>query len=156
METELVYEIESPEELQELYQTYGWWEDRQLNDIRRAIEQTDEIIGLRDLEQGMLVASSRVLTDYVYYGKILDTIVAESLRGNGLGKRVMNAITTHPQLQDVDILTLNCREGLVPFYEACGFSVHDMTTERPDGTEEDYYMMVWSLTASGSNSELLT
>ena len=56
----------------------------------------------------------------------------------------MNATTSHPRLQDVRELTLNCREGLVPFYEACGFSVHEMIKERHQSPEEDYYVMVYS------------
>lgn len=142
METKVVYEIENVEELRELYQMYGWWEDREVTDIRRAVEHTDEVVGLRAVESGRLLASGRVLTDYVYSGKILDVIVDESRRGEGLGKRVMETITAHPELQEVEALTLNCRAGLVPFYEECGFRVHDMTTELPDGTEEDYYLMV--------------
>lgn len=144
METEVIYDIEELEKLQELYQTYGWWDDRELEDIQRAVEQTDEIVGIRDRERGALVASGRVITDYVYTGKVLDVIVDESLRGRGIGKQVMRAIINHPELQDVDVLTVNCRNGLVSFYENCGFSVNDMITERPDGIEEDYYMMVRS------------
>lgn len=144
METEVVYEIKNLEELQELYQMYGWWEDRELDDIRRAVDHTDEVVSIREVESGRLLASGRVLTDYVYSGKILDVIVDESHRGEGLGKQVIEAIKEHPKLQAVEVLTLNCRAGLVPFYENCGFRVHDMTTKRPDGTEEDYYLMVRS------------
>lgn len=75
METEVVYKIENVEELQELYQMYGWWADREVDDIRRAIEHSDEIVGLRGVESGQLLASGRVLTGYVYSGKILDVIV---------------------------------------------------------------------------------
>ena len=56
----------------------------------------------------------------------------------------MNAITEHPDLQEIEALTLNCREALVPFYERCGFDVKDMTVGLPDGTEEDYHVMVRS------------
>ncbi|WP_089776778.1 GNAT family N-acetyltransferase [Haloferax massiliensis] len=144
METEVVYEIENAEELQRLYQMYGWWEDRELDDIRRAVDHTDEVVSIREVKSGQLLASGRVLTDYIYSGKVLDVIVDESHRGEGLGKQVMQAITSHPKLEDVEVLTLNCRAGLVPFYENCGFRVHDMTTKRPDGTEEDYHLMLQS------------
>ena len=56
----------------------------------------------------------------------------------------MSAITEHPDLQEVEVLTLNCRDGLVPFYERYGFDVKDMTVELPNGTEEDYHVMVHS------------
>ena len=80
----------------------------------------------------------------MYSGKIFDVIVDESHRGEELRKQVMEAITAHPELQEVEILTLNCRSGLVPFFEECGFRVHDMTTKLPDGTGEDYHLMVQS------------
>ena len=83
MELEVVDSIENIEELQELYQTYPWWEDREIENLKQAVKQTDVIIGIRDLQDDSLVASARVLTDYVYYGKIFDVIVDEAFRGKG-------------------------------------------------------------------------
>ncbi len=68
-----------------LYQSYLWWQDRTLEDVRTATENTDVIVGLSDAETGTLVAAGRVFTDFVYYGKIYDVIVKESLRGHSIG-----------------------------------------------------------------------
>lgn len=144
METDVVYDVESPQELKELYQTHWWFEGRELDKIRRSVEQADEFIGLRATETGQLLASCRIITDYVYTGKVLDVIVAEPVRRQGVGTELLTAITEHPELQDVDELTLNCREGIAPFYEECGFQVHEMIKEHRDGTGEDYYVMVYS------------
>lgn len=144
MDTAVVHEIEDPEELLELYGSHWWFDDRDAEDVRRSLAGSDEVVGLRDAERGRLVASGRVITDYVYTGKVLDVIVDEPLRGRGLRRRLMDAITGHPALQDVDELTLNCREGVAPFYEACGFEVHEMIEDRRDGSGEDYYVMVYS------------
>lgn len=56
----------------------------------------------------------------------------------------MEAVTVHPKLQHVDELTVNCREGVAPFYEACGFQVHEMIQGHNDQAREDYYVMVYS------------
>lgn len=143
METNVVYDIENSQELQELYQTHWWFEGRELERIRRSVKQSDVFIGLRDIGTGRLVASCRVITDYVYTGKILDVIVAESVRRQGLGKELMEAVTDYSGVRDVDELTLNCREGIAPFYEECGFEVHDMINEPREGMGEDYYVMMY-------------
>ena len=148
METRNVYEIEDPEEIQELYRTHWWFDGRELDDVRRSLAGSDEVVGLRRVDDGTLVASARVITDYVYTGKVLDVIVDEAVRGQGLGTELMGAITTHPDLREVDELTVNCRSGIAPFYEACGFRVHEMIdrnrSSADEGSGEDYYVMVYS------------
>jgi GNAT superfamily N-acetyltransferase len=76
-----------------------------------------------------------VLTDFVYYAKVYDVIVAEARRGDGLGKRLMRGIVDRPRLSEVDVIELRCREGLIPFYETCGFAEHDPTIEVDDREE---------------------
>lgn len=139
----MVYELEDLEELRDLYRTHWWFADRDLERVRRSLKHTDEFVGLRESVAGRLVASCRVITDYTYTGKVLDVIVDEPLRRQGLGRELMAAVTDHPELQDVEELTLNCREGVAPFYRACGFRVHEMI-DRGDGTDEDYFVMVYS------------
>ncbi|WP_195156028.1 GNAT family N-acetyltransferase [Halococcus agarilyticus] len=63
--------------------------------------------------------------DFVYYAEVYDVIVAESRRNEGVGERLMEAIVEHPALEAIDVIELLCREGLVPFYETCGFEVFD-------------------------------
>ena len=66
----------------------------------------------------------------------MNVIVADSLRGNGLGRELLEAIVSHPAVADVDVLVLDCREGLVPFYERCGFERHEGFAHRPGGDEK--------------------
>ncbi|WP_049926857.1 GNAT family N-acetyltransferase [Halopiger goleimassiliensis] len=137
MTYEVVHELddEAVDDLHACYLTYEWWDDRDREDVRRAVDHTDVVVGLRDESSGELVAAGRVLTDFVYYGKIYDVIVTEELRGRGLGSELLEAIVSHPDLADVDVLTLDCREGLVEFYEDCGFERHDQFVPRADGEE---------------------
>lgn len=128
------------EELCSLYREYDWWADRDVEAVRDALRNTDEVVLLRD-ESGDPVASARVLTDYVYYAMVYDVIVAEDRRGEGLGADLMAAVRDHPRLQDVSP-SLLAREGLVPFYESCGFEVLDEAVDHPDGDPEPLSWLV--------------
>ena len=128
---------DSAPELRALYDDYRPWADRSEKEVARLIENTDEVIGICDTETDALVASARVLTGYYQYSMIYEVIVAESSRGKNLGHQIVDAIITHPKLQDV-ILTLRCREELVPFYERCGFELRDRDIEMPDGETITY------------------
>lgn len=139
MQTRVVHELDDPRELKSLYATHDWFDGRDLDVIRRSIAGSDEVVGLREKETDALVASARVITDYVYTGKVLDVIVAGGLRRQGLGATLLTAVTDHPRLMDVEELTVNCRSGIAPFYEACGFHVHEMIANEAG---EDYYVMV--------------
>jgi GNAT superfamily N-acetyltransferase len=143
MNTRVVTDLDEATELRAVYQTHWWFEGRELERIRRSIRHSDEVFGIRECEDGNLVATCRVITDYVYTGKILDVIVAASHRREGLGTELLSAVTESERLAAVTELTVNCREGLVPFYEECGFQVHEMISRDRSGPEEDYYVMVY-------------
>lgn len=134
------------EELADLYQDYEWWEDRQVRDVRAALDETEIAIGVVDDaagENGRMVAAARVLTDYVYYGMVFDVIVASDRRDEGFGETLMQAVVDHPDLQDLPGLSLQCREGLVPFYESVGFEYYDPEMEIPEGGTEDLVRMTY-------------
>ncbi|MFB6187034.1 MAG: GNAT family N-acetyltransferase [Halobacteriaceae archaeon] len=139
---DVVSEI-SPAEVMTLYQDHPGWRDRELDNVRRAIQNTDLIVGLRD--NGNLIASGRVMTDFVYYAKAYDIIVAANRRNEGIGQRLMDEIVSHEALTNMadQHLELVCREGLESFYEKCGFTRFDKTVE-VDGEEQEYIKMNYS------------
>lgn len=124
------------DEFRALYDQYPWWEGRTPKDIQTMIEHTDLLVGLRDTENDQLVAAGRVLTDFVYYAKIYDVIVGENHRGNGLGRKLIESIVEHSALNSVSNMTLDCREGLIPFYEHCGFERHEMEVGLREESED--------------------
>ncbi|MDH5019146.1 GNAT family N-acetyltransferase [Halobacterium rubrum] len=140
------------DDLLDLYREYDWWADRDPEDVRRALRHTDEVVVLRDEESRDPIAAARVLTDYVYYAMVYDVVVAERRRGNGLGADLVAAVVAHPRLQDVAPSLLAC-EGLVPFYEACGFDVMDEAIDHPDGDPEQLRWMVHRRNDAGENAE---
>jgi GNAT superfamily N-acetyltransferase len=119
-----------------LYRTYDWRADRTEEDLRQALRHTDELVALCEPDAGVIIAAARVLIDYVYYAMVYDVVVGERHRGEGLGRRLIEAVVDHPDLTETRGLSLLCREGLVPFYESCGFEISDETVTHPDGAPE--------------------
>jgi predicted GNAT family N-acyltransferase len=129
------------QELTALYEDYEWWDDREVEDVRAALAETEVAVGVED--GGDLVASARILTDYTYYANVLDVIVAGHRRGEGLGETLMQAVVDHPDLQSVVGLSLLCRRGLVPYYESVGFDLFDREMEVPEGGVEELVRMTY-------------
>ena len=69
----------------------------------------------------MLIAFARVITDDTYKALVLDVIVDSSARGTGLGRELMDAVISHPELTGVQHFELYCRRELIPFYQQWGF-----------------------------------
>jgi predicted GNAT family N-acyltransferase len=129
------------QELTALYEDYEWWDDREVEDVRAALAETEVAVGVED--GGDLVASARVLTDYTYYANVFDVIVAAHRRGEGLGETLVEAVVDHPDLQSVVGLSLLCRRGLVPYYESVGFELFDREMEVPEGGVEELVRMTY-------------
>lgn len=127
--------------LTDLYGEYEWWADRDVEGVRRALENTEVAVGVEDGDR--LVASARVLTDYTYYANVFDAVVAADRRGEGIGETLMEVVVDHPDLQSVVGLSLLCRRGLVPFYESVGFDLYDGEVEVPEGGSEELVRMTY-------------
>ena len=71
--------------------------------------------------QDRQVGFARVVTDYATYAYIGDVFIVDSHRGQGLSKRLMKAISEHPQLQGLRRWSLVTRDahGL---YQQFGFT----------------------------------
>jgi len=130
-------------ELTALYGEYGWWADREVEGVRRALANTDVAVGIEAGEDGDLVAAARVLTDRTYYANVFDVVVAAERRGEGLGARLLEAVVDHPDLRSVVGVSLLCRQGLVPFYGSVGFERHDGEVELPEGGTGDLVRMTY-------------
>ena len=124
-----------------LYGEHDWWADREVDRVRQALAETAVAVGVED--DGDLVASARVLTDYTYYATVYDVIVAADRRGEGLGATLLEAVLDHPELQNVPGLTLLCRRGLIPYYESVGFEVFDREVDIPEGGSEELVRMIY-------------
>jgi GNAT superfamily N-acetyltransferase len=79
-------------ELTDLHGEYGWWADRDVGTVRRALADTEVAVGVEDGDR--LVASARVLTDFAYYANVFDVVVAADRRGEGVGERLIRSCVT--------------------------------------------------------------
>ena len=120
---ELVDRIEGPhlQYLQQLYRDTWWARDRTLPEIARMLRHTDFVFGLCDPDTQALVGFARVLSDRVYRTTIWDVMVAADYRGCGLGRRLLEEILHHPELQNVESTILGCLPDMVDFYKKFGF-----------------------------------
>ena len=80
-------------------------------------------------ESGELIASARALADGCRRAMIYDVIVAERLRGRGLGAALMHLLLAHPALRGVDRVGLGTRDAH-RFYERFGFAPDAVASER--------------------------
>jgi GNAT superfamily N-acetyltransferase len=69
---------------------------------------------------GTMVAMARVVTDRATFGWVCDVFVDAERRGDGLGKRLMAYLTSHPDLQGLRRLHLATRDAHA-LYRQFGF-----------------------------------
>lgn len=110
------------QDLYDLFKSVWWANQRQPADIRQMVENSSLIIALQEPDTGRLVAFSRLLSDGIYRATIYDVIVAEDLRGQGIGPQLMDAILNHPAVQAVEQLGLTCLSEMVPYYQKWHFT----------------------------------
>lgn len=107
----------TPEGVRALLAKSYWAKDRTVETISRAMENS-LCYGL--LEGETLVGFARVVTDHATMYWVCDVIVDEGYRGYGLGKNLMEAIITTPELDGLlGILATADAHGL---YEQYGFN----------------------------------
>ena len=104
-----------------LYQNEWWSKGRATADVRKMLRHSDFVFGLVETSSERLVAFARVITDRVYRGTLYDVIVAPEFRGGDLGKLLIEAVTSHPDLKDIESLELHCLPELEPFYAKWDF-----------------------------------
>ena len=130
-------DADDTDDFRSLVREYGWWDDRERDDVARALANTDLAVGIRehgtetDAADGDLVAAARVITDFVYYARVYDVVVARDRRGDGVGRELVESVVDDDRLEDVNPVLL-CREGLVPFYESVGFERYPESVAVPD------------------------
>ena len=84
--------------------------------LRRAFENTHTVVFAYDGEK--LVGLGRAISDGEYYSGIFDVVVLPEYQGQGIGKRMMDAI--HERIPEGATI-LFASIGKEPFYEKCGY-----------------------------------
>src|SRR5262245_15503359 len=88
----------------------AWWaEHRAKSDVITMLERSDLVFALVDRQADRLIGFARVLTDGVYLAMVLDVIVAEDARRQGLGEVLMEAVVNHPEVARARSIELVCQ-----------------------------------------------
>lgn len=109
-------------QLMDLFAQAWWARDRDVAGVAAMLERSDLVFALVDRKADRLVGFARVLTDEVYLAMVLDVVVAQDSRKNGLGTSLLEAILSHPQVTRARSIELVCQPDLIPFYRRFGFT----------------------------------
>lgn len=93
--------------------------------------------------EGRQVGFARVITDRATYAYLCDVFIVEDYRGRGLGKRLLETIMSHPDLQGLRRWSLLTRDahGL---YRRFGFVPPEMPERYMEITHPDIYRPIRS------------
>ena len=103
-----------------LFQQAWWSNTRTLEDIKIMVQNTNLLLGVID-ENNNLIGFSRALTDTTFKAYILDVIIDDNHRNNGIGKILIEMLLKHPKIKNVKHVELICKNELMPFYAKWGF-----------------------------------
>jgi GNAT superfamily N-acetyltransferase len=95
-----------------------WSEGIPIDTVRKAIENS-LCFGLYD--DARQIGLARVITDKTTFAYLCDVYVLEEYRGRGLGKWLMEAVSSHPDLQNLRRFALVTRDAH-SLYRQFGFS----------------------------------
>ncbi len=112
--------------LQSLFNVAAFWaKDRDLADLATAIEFSEPVIGVWD--RSSLIGFARATSDGVYRATIWDVVIHPDYQGQGLGRKLIETILSHPRLERVEKIYLMTTYGQ-EFYQRSGFQENETTT----------------------------
>lgn len=91
----------------------------------RTLEQTIQTIensycfGMYTLSNEQ-IGFARIVSDFVFFGNIMDVFIAPNYQGKGLGKALIEHILDHKMFKDLQTLTLKTKDAHA-LYERYGF-----------------------------------
>jgi predicted GNAT family N-acyltransferase len=109
-----------PDELRRLFALTGWTNTRTTAEIQHVLAHS---VCVGAWQGNQLVGFARAITDDLFRAFIEDVIVAEALRGQGIGLALMRALLG--RLAHVQEIALGCEDRLVGYYSQLGFVRHD-------------------------------
>jgi len=105
--------------LQRLFNKHAFWAQRRsFADLRRLLSGSSVVVSLWQGKR--LVGFGRASSDGIYRAVLWDVVVAGDLHGQGLGRRVVEALMAAPALHGVERVYLMTTNS-AGFYEQLGF-----------------------------------
>ncbi|NJM88916.1 MAG: GNAT family N-acetyltransferase [Hydrococcus sp. RU_2_2] len=114
------------QQLQALFNLGAFWaQNRNIEDLKIAIENSDPVISVWDKEK--IIGFARATSDGVYRAMIWDVIVHPAYQGFGLGRQLVETLIGHPRLNRVERVYLTTTHQQ-EFYKRIGFEENSTTT----------------------------
>lgn len=88
---------------------YSYWAANRT--LETVVKSMDHSLNFGILKDDMLVGYARVVTDSATFAWLCDVIIIPEERGNGLGKWLVECITTHPDLSGIRRILLATRDA---------------------------------------------
>lgn len=107
------------DDIQAMLAKVFWSPNITKNEILKGIRSSALVVGAYT-EDGRQIGFLRVVSDEVRFAYILDVVVREDHRRQGLGQKMVKFALAHPQLQDVYQWVLKTLDAH-GVYEKCGF-----------------------------------
>ncbi|MEB3200902.1 MAG: GNAT family N-acetyltransferase [Synechococcaceae cyanobacterium] len=106
-------------DLSRLFDEHSFWaQGRSRQELRRMLVGSQVVISA--WQDGVLVGFGRASSDGVFRGVLWDVVVAEPLRGRGLGRRLVSALLASPALRRCERVYLMTTSSS-GFYRRLGF-----------------------------------
>ena len=111
------------QQLQQLLDGHSFWASgRSQQDLHRMLAGSQAVVSA--WQGGQLVGFSRATSDGVFRAVLWDVVVAAEHQGQGLGRRLVEALLQEPALQAVERVYLMTTNS-AGFYEQLGFTAVD-------------------------------
>lgn len=122
-----------------------WARDIPLSTVEKAIGHS---LCFGAYENGAQVGFARVVTDWATYGYLCDVFTVNSHRGQGISRRLMDAVLAHPDLQKLRRFTLasTTAQGL---YEKYGWA----SLAKPEIHMERYFPDIYQIAGATRESQ---
>ncbi len=113
-----------------LYRQAGWWQmdenPQYLETVRQII--TNSFCFAIAIQGNEIIGMGRAISDGVSDAYIQDVTVRQDLRGNGIGKGIINTLLAYLKKHELQWIGLISEPGYERFYQGFGFKVMENYT----------------------------
>lgn len=95
-----------------------WAKERTLQQTKKTVEHSFCFGMYNDAKQQ--IGFARIVTDFVFFGNIMDVIIDPEYQGKGLGKKLVEFMLHHDTVNNLQTITLKTKDAHA-FYEKYGF-----------------------------------
>ena len=110
-------------EIKDLFKDLYWAKNRSIDEINLMIENSYICIVIKNVNTKKVVGFARAISDGIFISTIVDVVVGNNFRGQGVGKLLIESLLNHELMKNINKQELYCKAENVKFYESLGFEV---------------------------------